>query len=264
MIGHETDLAMTVGGDFPPSEIILSQNQTTNNQNTNHKKTITTTSTVIITMANQDIQLPTPATTVMEDHTTMKTAQPAAQDNLTLPYVPEDCGPSFHERQSPLFLGCLCDMRRAVIAINIIGISFAFIGVVFAVIGLAFAEDIKQDDLAKDMELHNSFVYGQVGTQIILGLSLGIGLLSILIYSLGIYGAAKFNICLVGTTTVYHALNFAAALGQLILNFDALSAFGLIMSALFLYPHFALWRYMQRGIMTEENYAVERRTCCGC
>jgi len=214
-------------------------------------------------MTKQEIQLPAPTSTVMGDHT-RKTAQ-SAQDNLTLPYVPEDGGPASLKRQSPLFLGYLCDMRRAVIAINIIGFIYGFSQVVLAGIGLAFVDDIVADALANDMETtQDNILVGELTTKVVFCLSLVTGLLSILFCSLGIYGAIKFNLCLVGTATAYRAADFAISLLAAVFDFEALYVIHLILGAVFLYAHIALMKSMRRGTMSEDNYATERRTCCGC
>lgn len=72
---------------------------------------------------------------------------------------------------------------------------------------------------------------------------------------MGIIGAWKYKIYMVGFTLMMYLLDAAMA----ILGLNPSHA---IISLLFAYPHFYLMREIQQGIMTEENYPNEEHSCC--
>jgi len=88
------------------------------------------------------------------------------------------------------------------------------------------------------------------------GIFMAAFVLGIIANSLGIYGALKFKQIFVLIAGVWFALE---ALLSLILFLDFV---GFALGLLFLYPHIMLFKEIQDGIMTKENY-VNEKSCCG-
>lgn len=73
--------------------------------------------------------------------------------------------------------------------------------------------------------------------------------------AVAILGALKYSVWMVAVGAFLFSFECVMALVRL--NF-----LGVIMSALFAYPHFILIQEIRKGIMTPENYANEEYSCC--
>ena len=119
--------------------------------------------------------------------------------------------------------GC-CDVRRAVVIVNIIN-------AVLLILGLG----------------------SEVTLPIIVFLV--IQTVRILLSVAGIVGAVKFNQVGVGLAMFGYVFDAVMAL----LGFNLL---GLLFPLMFAYPHGFLIKEIRAGIMTKENYASEEHSCC--
>mmetsp|Transcript_12391 Transcript_12391/g.35275 ORF Transcript_12391/g.35275 Transcript_12391/m.35275 type:complete len:161 (+) Transcript_12391:86-568(+) len=143
-------------------------------------------------------------------------------------YVAADAQP----KRGHIFCGYCCDVRTACLVVNMIALAFAGLGLV---------------SLAPKMDRPGFQRFGIFMAAFVLG---------IIANSLGIYGALKFKQIFVLIAGVWFALE---ALLSLILFLDFV---GFALGLLFLYPHIMLFKEIQDGIMTKENY-VNEKSCCG-
>ena len=134
---------------------------------------------------------------------------------------------------------------RAVLIVNILAAVFALLG---AIVVLAGGEVIKAND-STPAEASVAFEDVNSGWIII------VGIIQIICYSIGAYGAVQFNASFVWVALVMHLV---ALLG----SFITFNIIGIIMIAFFIYPHVFFLREMRAGIMTPDNYANEVHSCC--
>ena len=204
----------------------------------------------------EDTKLPSPPTsTLVEDLAfTSSKNEPTETPLEDIPIAtievdsgaPKDCEPTKH--QSHHFLGFLCDMRRAVIAVNIISIFLALIEIGLLAAAFAMYDQVLADEGLEDWIGHDV-------TKAILGFLLGSAMLSIMLFSMGIHGALKFRSCPVIAALVYHA-------GSAFLHAIALNFFSVLISGLFIYPHVIFVLEMRNGVMTPETYKNHKHGCC--
>ena len=142
--------------------------------------------------------------------------------------------------------GC-CDMRRAVIIVNIINLCFLLAAIMslFALLSLD-KSNLSAQEAAAISDLDGATV----------GVALTLSILKIIANSLGIYGALQFNVIMVGISCAVYCFDVFLAL--IAFNFA-----GLIYAVFFAYPHFFFIREVRTGIMTKENYPInEEQSCC--
>lgn len=151
------------------------------------------------------------------------------------------------ERQTSLFLGVCCDMRRATIIVNIADISLSLLSLMgFIIMGSsAFASVIEDDAVQEQLAYARQFVW----------LSILFFSLSILTSLCGIMGALRFNGALVLISALWHCLST-------ITSFLVGDYLPMLLPILFAYPHFVLYKEIRQGTMTAESYAKERHSCC--
>ena len=146
--------------------------------------------------------------------------------------------------------GC-CDVRRAVMIVNIVNATLLLFGM-FGVLATnklsGQAEDLYDDDemLETLAEFSNSFP---------LGAFIAIQVVKILCSVAGIIGALKFNIYLTGVAAAAYCIDVLMALIEF-------SVGGIVYAALFAYPHFYFIKEVRAGIMSKENYHNEEMSCC--
>jgi hypothetical protein len=144
--------------------------------------------------------------------------------------------------------GDCCDVRRAVIIVNLISVF----SVVF---GLAlFASALARSDFEEKMS-------GQTVGMVIV-------ILEMVFYGMGVYGAISYNQWLVASAlALYSALvvySIALVVNSVLMadEFWYFYFFGILRNALFAYPHWFLIQEIRSGIMTVENYPNEKHSCC--
>jgi hypothetical protein len=166
-------------------------------------------------------------------------AVPLTQDEGNVAIVQgHDDGPQLVEenvvgareaRQSHICCGCCCDVRLAVIVVNIISMCLA----VQAIISFA--------------SMSSGGYYAS---------NIGALVLGMICKTAGIYGAHKFNKIGLAIGAIWYALDCIHS----IVFFDIAGA---IMSGFFCYPHVVFLQEMNNGIMTPEKYPNEK-LCCPC
>jgi hypothetical protein len=134
--------------------------------------------------------------------------------------------------------GGVCDVRRAVIVVNLINATL----ITIAMISISFTK-----------YMYNENYHGYYGIN---GIERTLSVLRIMTSVVGILGALYYKIYLVGFAGTMYAVDSILAL----LGFNLFPH--LIISLLFAYPHYFLMKEMNNGIMTEENYHNEEHSCC--
>jgi hypothetical protein len=168
-------------------------------------------------------------------------------------------GSSSSDRESHVFCGFCCDLRRAVLILNSITATFHFLMMIGMFAGFSFLNhnsdsivDAMDDDVAKEQfeswAEHGNFK----AIEALVGI-LFIG--SIAMHGCGIYGAYKFEMWGVVTAAISYAIS--CLLGLISLNF-----LHVIVAGVFLYPHVVMIKEMQEDIMTEDNYSSVSSCCC--
>ena len=143
--------------------------------------------------------------------------------------------------------GC-CDMRRAVIIVNIINCTFLLLAIMsLAAIKGADPDNYTDDEVSKALADVDGESVGAV---------IAISVIKLAINALGIYGALQYNIIMVGLSCAVYCIDFFFAL-------LAVNIFGLLYAGFFAYPHFFYIKEVKAGTMTPENYPInERQSCC--
>lgn len=150
-------------------------------------------------------------------------------------------------RRSHLYFGFGCDMRRAVLIVNVITILMAFVALILFFSASAYLSNGSDDENVNAYAMGNFGVFAAV---VVLNT-----VLATTFAGLGIWGALHFNMYFVIAAAIWHAISAVLSLvyGDLV---------GAVMAGCFLYPHVVLAQEMQRGIMTESNYPREKKNCC--
>ena len=143
--------------------------------------------------------------------------------------------------QGKRFFG-MCDMRRAVIVLNIVGLVMSAI----ALLG----------------ELFNK--YGTDARAVVVALVVGV------LHGLALAGALQYEPWfLIGimvhsivsiASMFWHAMRLGSALG--LRQPVVVMLFGIVVTGAFLHAHVILFQEMRQGIMTPENYPKEEHSCC--
>jgi hypothetical protein len=123
------------------------------------------------------------------------------------------------ERQGHLFFGRLCDMRVAVVSMNVFNIILLIIGGIVTLVK-----------------------FGMIG--------LGAHFPGIVLSGIGIFGAMNFELWAVCLATVGYCVG-------LLFDLFWLNWIGILIGALIVYPHAVLCYEMKKGIMTKETYKRE-------
>ncbi|VEU37609.1 unnamed protein product [Pseudo-nitzschia multistriata] len=170
-----------------------------------------------------------------------------------------DVGFLNHTDQHILFLGICCDHRKAVIAVNAITIGMQIVGMIVLAVVASYVTknlddieaDINDDSTRKGLD---EFAKGggieATETAIDAYATVSIGL-----HACGIYGALTFKQW--GIITAGCAYAFSLFMG--VLSFDIGN---ILISGLFLYPHYFMLKLMKEGVMSDYNYH-KIASCCG-
>lgn len=150
--------------------------------------------------------------------------------------------------------GC-CDMRRAVIVVNVI----LLIGRTMAVMGIHQIANFMKSFSQGFVDSVSDGGQGDDTTKEVIARALDDGVVSamtvltfgIMFAGLTIYGAMTYNKYLVASNAIYLALGM--------FQFGLLS---IVTNGLYIYPHAFLIYYIHTGIISEETYAKEEQSCC--
>jgi hypothetical protein len=138
-------------------------------------------------------------------------------------------------------LGC-CDVRRAVIIVDLIMIFFLMIDI-FALISFSRQEPFDDDELQAAVER----IHG--------GLGIMIFLVEIVLLTVAIVGAITFSSEKVAIGLVVFGVAFVTSLFQF--NVPAV-----VMAGFFAYPHYFLYAEINSGVMSAARYSNEEQSCC--
>ncbi|CAB9523640.1 expressed unknown protein [Seminavis robusta] len=145
-------------------------------------------------------------------------------------------------KQGHSFLGCLCDMRRAVIMLDTLGM----IGSIIALVAVIIYDKYGTEEDKKALMLEN-YDFGAL---------IAIYSAVIICHLSAIIGAITFTICPI-LITILMNITYAVIAG-LDKNWIGLGVYIFL-----LYPHVFLCNELAKGIMTKENYrSQERQSCC--
>jgi hypothetical protein len=160
----------------------------------------------------------------------------------TVPVIEGQEIPAFGRKQGHSCCGGCCDMRRAVIVVNMISIAMYTINifVISAVGKVEFDDDVMKEAIVE---------FPPVGWMV------AIMFAEILCYAIGIWGAVSFSLW-----QVYVALGMYMI--TIIFNMIVFNFIALLMAGFFAYPHVYLIQEIKKGIMTKENYYSEEQSCC--
>ena len=173
-----------------------------------------------------------------------------------------------HPRQGALCCGCCCDFRRAVIVINALSIVFGVIStlVAFGSSASIHNETYDADDVLQlDNDRDSAIQYG-IAAGIILAISVVFNIV-------GLVGAIKYNIYMVGANMVWLIVSFVVAvlierkwLEDSSLSEDGEGFLGIgpgaIERVLYVYAHAGFVSQVRAGILTKETYPRERHSSC--
>lgn len=153
------------------------------------------------------------------------------------------------KRQGHLCCGGCCDMRRAVIIMNIVNAALVAMGLM----GVLAAKNLVDTDAIQDDEV--AAVLGGEDGSLPFGWLVASSVIRLILAGFAIYGAIKYNYILV----IIGALSYVY---EVVLSLWGLNFIGLLYPALFLYPHIFLVKEIRSGIMTALNYPNEKHSCC--
>ena len=169
------------------------------------------------------------------------------------------------ERRGHSCCGCCCDMRRAVIIVNIINIIFAFIGLIGFSVLVADTKEITTTTDGNGSTTTGTTTFSGIDDDYTLGeyeivkgfapLVIIMVLLSMVAFSLGIVGAMRYKVWMIVVAIVVYCISA-------VMELLSLNLLGFAITALFAYPHFVLVSEIRRGIMTKETYPIEQQSCC--
>lgn len=160
----------------------------------------------------------------------------------TVPVIEGQEIPGVYRKQGHSCCGGCCDMRRAVIVVNIISIAVYVINIVAisVVNGVEFEDDAMEEAIVQQFPV---------------GWMIAIMFAKILCYAIGIWGAVSFSLW-----QVYVALGMYMI--DTIVNVLVLKFVSVLVAGFFAYPHVYLVQEIKNGIMTKENYYSEEQSCC--
>jgi hypothetical protein len=138
--------------------------------------------------------------------------------------------------------GC-CDVRRAVIVMDLVMIAFLLIDVFGIALFSVRQEPLEDDELQAALEKTHG------------GVEIFLFVLEIILLTVTIWGAVTFSAPKV-------ALGFAVFGIGCVMSLIEFNLPAVVTSGLFAYPHYFLYREITTGIMSEENYYNEEQSCC--
>lgn len=135
--------------------------------------------------------------------------------------------------------GCCCDTRRAVLVVNIVSLSMYTL--IFLLLGFDYPLDERwSSGDKKEMILDIA--------ELVTGISCT---------AVGIYGASNFNRIAILVAGIWYTFESVGAI-------ISISLVGVILGALYLYPHCVFYWEMNKGVMSRETYRNEKYCCDGC
>jgi hypothetical protein len=156
---------------------------------------------------------------------------------------------AFGGRQGHLFFGCCCDMRRAVIIVDIINTVFASLNLLailtFTLFGSNLTDSFDDDVTKNDMAIATSYPV----------VAIVMAVFALVCPVLGIVGAARYSGWMVIVPAVWYCVD-------MVISILSSSPAGAALAVMFIYPHIFLFKQLNKGIMTMDNYPNEIHSCC--
>jgi len=146
--------------------------------------------------------------------------------------------------------GC-CDMRRAIIIVNLIDVAICvFYAVYFAFLAKAVEDDSMENkfDAATQAKVEGIMLKAE-------HVFIILALIKTPLNGLGMYGALKFTAWPVMVALVAYCV-------EVVMTLFARNIGGLFLAGFFAYPHVVFLRQLKSGIMSEANYPTEKHSCC--
>ena len=191
------------------------------------------------------------STEMKESH--YQLAQPVIVQGHGFPDVSKgDGGADSHlipgQKQGHKCCGGCCDVRRAVIVVNLVSIGLLLFGLVGMIVvkknvsAMEFTDDATKTAMEEFAALPLAPLIAGFVVPIVMD-------------AVGLAGAIIYNKWMVGVAGVFYCVLIVFDLLQL-------NVPGVIYNAFFAYPHFFLIKEINMGIMTKENYPNEKFSCC--
>lgn len=158
-------------------------------------------------------------------------------------------------RENHLYFGCCCDVRRAVLILNILTIVMSFVSMIVFFVFVRMTQDHASEiteEMSEDMSEEDFKTYLNVFE----GFMDAFMLISIFLHAFGVHGALKYKTWAIKVAAVAYGIPFTWA----VLNFDFVT---FILGGVFLYPHIVLIKEIETGVMTSYNYE-NVQACCVC
>ena len=157
-------------------------------------------------------------------------------------------------RQGHHCCGGCCDMRRAVIVVNLVNLAL----VIFGLFGTLSYRNVASNPSAyyDDDKSISAFDNYKV---LPLNRIIAMAVIRIVASALGVFGGFNFNVYTTGMAAAVYCVDTLMAL---LFSYGPFSIYFLAYNALFAYPHFFFIKELRAGIMTKENYPNEKHSCC--
>lgn len=179
-------------------------------------------------------------------------------ENMTERYREEDS----LERKSPLCCRSCCDLLRACIICDIVFIALDILGILLFFMGITLNVAIDYEDIdTYDDDTYDDIIPANEAQEeldrnhTLLNVLITKNSLGIVFCTIGIVGAARFHKNLVLTTATWFVIDCIWSIVNRRWT-------GIVVTACFAYPHFALFSALKNGTITRETYAMERHCCC--
>ena len=142
-------------------------------------------------------------------------------------------------RRGKTFCGCCCDMRRAVIIVDIIYLILLAIQVFLYVLVLTLGDDVVAVHNDDDFIYDDDFDYGDVASSA--RQMIAITCLEIVLVGIAVYGAISFSASKVFVGLITYSIG-------IFVSFALMSLVGLLINGFFVFPH--LFLYMEIKVST--------------
>ena len=159
--------------------------------------------------------------------------------------------------------GCCCDVRRAVIILNIVNILLLINVFVQELIGRKTAQENIANGTVPFDDDYMIASYQKIADMSVARI-VSVNLLRAIISAIGIFGALHYNVYMVGITGImYSVVAVIAFVNMFLVEKYAFMLVGtILLQGLFAYPHFVFIHEVRKGIMTPATYPEEKQSCC--
>jgi hypothetical protein len=135
--------------------------------------------------------------------------------------------------------GC-CDMRRAVIIVDMLMICFLILDII-GMTGMSNMDEVEDEQYEERETSYGGLIF--------------IFLIEVVCFSIGVWGGVTLS-------WVHVAVALTLYVITIVLNLIVFNAAAIFLACCFAYPHVFLIREIKKGIMTKDNYYNENQSCC--